>query len=195
MKNPKNIILLGVALILVFGTGFAIVKNQKKFVTPIKNEESKKEEEIKATDKETTNEKSDNAPADTKPLSTNQPTPTVNTAVNELKGVTLTIYLITDPIISQDGKTTVAKDSITPYFYPDGSGVYSVQKLSGSNWVDVATSINYPGHGGISAAYAGPAEDDINYRVLKIESGKINAVSKTFVVKRSDLTGGVKTYN
>lgn len=192
MKNPKNIILLAVALILVSGTGFAVVKNQKKITAPLTKEESNKDEQ---TNMPKTNEKGDNAPQEsTQPVSTNQPTPTMNTAVRELADVTLTVYMINDPITSQDGKTTVPAGSLTPYFYLP-SGLYSVQKLSGSNWADVATSINYPGHGGLSVTYAFPAEDNISYRVLKIEAGKVTAVSKTFVVKRADITGGVKTYN
>lgn len=191
MKKAKNIILLVVALVLVLGTGFAIVKNQKKFRAPVsKTEETKKEDKPTGA-----TEKGDNTPQEAKPLSTNQPTPTVNTALKELKGVTLTAYLINEAIISQDGKVAVPQNSITPYFYPEGSGLYSVQKLSGTNWIDVATSINYPGHGGITASYAGPSEDNVNYRVIKIEAGKVTAVSKTFVIKRSELTVGVKTYN
>jgi hypothetical protein len=59
----------------------------------------------------------------------------------------------------------------------------------------VATSINYPGHGGLMASFAGPTEDNINYRVLKIENNTVKLISKTFVVKRADMSAGYKTYN
>lgn len=188
MKNPKNIVLLIIALVLFSGTGFAVVKNRKKIINP----EKEKQEEAQ---KKNTEEKGDAAPeVKSEPMSTNQPTPIVNTAVAELKDISLTVYVVTDPITSQDGKTTVPAGSLTPYFYLN-SGVYSVQKRVGTSWVDVATSINYPGHGGLSVAYAAPAEDNINYRVLKIENGKVTAISKTFVVTRAEINGGVKTYN
>lgn len=121
-------------------------------------------------------------------------TPAVTTNLAELKDVSLTVYLMSESYTSADGKTSFPSGSITPYFYPS-SGIFSVQKIVKGDWVDAATNINYPGHGGLVVSNILPAEDNVEYRVIKIENGKATAVSKTFTVKRSDLAGGTKTYN
>lgn len=190
LKNKIFTITFIALIIAGLGIGgyFLYAGNKKK------TDEEKTQEEGKANI-DTTTEKTDNQTDEVaKPESTGEPTPTVNTAVGELKEVSLTVYLVMENTTSQDGKTTVSAGSITPYFYLPG-GIYSVQKLVGTNWQDVATSINYPGHGGLQVSSAGPTEDNINYRVLKIEGGTVKSVSKTFIVKRADMSTGYKTYN
>lgn len=139
-------------------------------------------------------EKTDNPPTEILGPGSTETTPTTNTNIGVLSDVSLTVYLQAESTTSQDGKTKIAAGSIIPYFYLPG-GVYTVQKMVGVTWKDVATNINYPGHGGLLASFAGPTEDNISYRVLKIEGGTTKAISKTFVVKRAEISGGTKTYN
>jgi short subunit dehydrogenase-like uncharacterized protein len=192
LKNKIFIILVIAIIALGLGVGgYLLYTNNKKIADEKKTQKEGKTD----TSADQMTEKADNTTGEvSKPETTGEPTPTVNTAVAELKEVSLTVYLVMEDTTSQDGKTSVPAGSITPYFYLPG-GIYSIQKLVGATWTDVATSINYPGHGGLLASFAGPTEDNINYRALKIEGGTIKAVSKTFVVKRADMTSGYKTYN
>jgi hypothetical protein len=191
-KNKKTWAVGGVVLLLLVGvTAFYLYRNNSK----------KKEADNSAATQEAgkSNEDKGDATAD----ATNSEkdyqtvggeTPTVTTTVGTLSEVSLTVYLATEASTSQDGKTTIPAGSITPYFYLP-SGVYSVQKLTGGVWKDVATNIQYPGHGGLAAGYTTATEDNISYRTLKIENNIVKSISKTFVVKRSDLSSGSKTYN
>jgi hypothetical protein len=191
LKIKYLVIAAGVLLILLAG-GFIYIKNKKE--NKVNTPEAKTEQP--ATNDQKTIEKTDNPQAEVpKNPDEGKPTPVINNSVGSLDGVFLTAYLYSNSTTSMDGKTTVPANSIQPYLFPQGSGVYSVQKLSGTSWLDVASNISYSGHGGIAGAYAGPSEDNINYRLVKIENGKAVSISKTFVVKRSDLSGGVKTYN
>lgn len=178
-------------LLLAGGIAYYIYQNNQK-----KNE-SKTETRTQEEGKVST-EKGEDSTTDTNSekdyQSTGGETPTVPAAPGVLSEVSLTAYMSMEDANSQDGKTTIPAGSITPYFYLP-SGVYSVQKLTGGAWKDVATNIQYPGHGGLSAGYTLPTEDNINYRVLKVENNSVKSISKTFVVKRADLAGGVKTYN
>jgi cytoskeletal protein RodZ len=195
MKNlqNKNLAVI-VAVVLMLGVGvFAAIKNQK---SPNKTESQKSESQqnqaVNSEGKTDTPPDVKEDPVQTTPNSTPTKVPTAGAGV--VSDVTLTVYLNNQATTSQDGKTTIPAGSLLPYFYVP-SGIYSIQKLSSATWVDVASNINYPGHGGISAQQAGPAEDNISYRVLRLEGGVVKDVSKTFVVKRSDLQGGFKTYN
>jgi len=188
MKKHRNIIIFIVA-VLVIGIGaYAFVANKKK-------EESKQNENTQESN--TTTDKGDNPP---EVEETQQPTTPSNqvTDVSEtLPGfneVSLTVYLNQDATIGPDGKTQIPVGALMPYFYMP-SGNFTVQKMVGSEWKDLLTNVSYSGHGGLWAFYTEPTEDNIQYRVLKIENGKPVSVSKIYTVKRSDLTGGVKTYN
>jgi cytoskeletal protein RodZ len=190
-KIFKNkLVLLGLAVLVVGGIGFVLVKGVKKTEAPTpetKTEEPKTKETPDVKSNEPNNNPQTSAPSPT-------PTPVTNSNIGTINDVTLTVYMNAQATTSLDGKTTVPAGSLSPYFYVP-SGVYSIQKLSNGKWIDVASNINYEGHGGIAAAAAGPAEDNISYRVLRLENGTAKDISKTFVVKRSDLSGGVKTYN
>ena len=167
-------------------TAFAAVKvrqNSQKKNEEKKQEEQKKEEEKtegkfnEATENQNTNSIQN----------TTQSTGSTNSSGNAsqpgvLTEVSLTVYLDNDT------------GGINPYFYMP-QGVYTVQKMVSGAWQNVATNINYVGHGGLNVAKTNPDEDNISYRVLKIENGTAARISKTFVVKQADLVGGVKTYN
>lgn len=190
-KRKKSwIILAAVLLLLVGGVSFYLYRNNLK---------KREDEKMKAAQEEGkfSEEKGDDL-AD--PGSENDyqtiggTTPSVTSQVETLGEVSLTVYFQSGATTSQDGKTTIPAGSLAPYFYLP-SGIYSVQKLTGGVWKDVATNIQYPGHGGLAAGYTGPSEDNVSYRVLKIEGSTVKSISKTFVVKRSDLNEGVKTYN
>lgn len=184
-------IIVGLGLVAIIGTGTFLAVKQVIFK---KNNSSNNQAQ---SDYNRKTEKTDNpAPVETKNPDEGKPTPTVNSGIGVLGEVFLTAYYNKDATTSADGKTTIPAGSIQPYLFPQGSGVYSVQKFVGGSWADVASNVSYSGHGGIAAAYAGPKEDNIQYRVIKLESGKPVSVSKIFVVVRADLVGsGVKTYN
>lgn len=186
--DKKHLVFTLIALLVIFSFGAVLVKNQKKITG------NKQESQTQTQENGDSREAVETSGLGQVEKSSNPATPTVNTSVAELKDVSLTAYLVRDAITSADGKTSINAGSITPYFYAP-SGLYSVQKLSGKDWTDVATSINYPGHGGLAAGTVGSNEDSINYRMLKIENSKVTAISKTFTVNRSDLAGGVFTYN
>ncbi len=189
LKNVWFWIGIIVLILVLSGGGYYFYKNQSKFKTETNNSE-----EISNNDQAT--EKTDAGATETV-INPNEggPTPEVNTALSELSNVTLTAYLMTLNTTSADGKTQIPANSIQPYFFPSGSGVFSIQKLVGVNWTDIASNISYPGHGGIAGSYTTTTEDNINYRVIKIENNKAVSVSKIFVVKRADLSDGFKTYN
>lgn len=188
LKNKYFIGAVIAALLAV--TGFAVYKVQQDF---------KKQDPGQNTTNEskevTPTVKTDNPPAET---TQNQDNGTGQTVVNSnlgtLSGVSVTVYLNKTATTSLDGKTSIPANSMTAYFYME-PGVYSVQKLVGAGWQDVATNNNYPGHGGLAVPYLGPTEDNVSYRVVKIENGTAKSVSKTFIVRRSDLSSGSKTYN
>jgi preprotein translocase subunit YajC len=191
----KNLAVI-VAVVLLLGTGaFIAIKNQRKGT---KTEEQKTENQTEGKAPDTSAGKTDTAPdvaeqpVQTTPNATPTKVPTTGTGV--INDVTLTVYVNNQATTSQDGKTNIPAGSLSPYFYVP-SGIYTIQKLSGTSWNDVASNINYPGHGGIAAQTAGPSEDNISYRVLRLENGTVKDISKTFVVKRSDLASGFKTYN
>lgn len=188
-KIFKNKIFWIAAVVIILGIGgFALVRSQQ---------DSKKQD---ASNNESSNsgakpnEKTDNPPAEDSQGQSSVGQTTINTSVSELAGVSLTAYLNREATTSQDGKTTIPADSISISFYMP-VGVYSIQKLNISGWQDVATNNNYSGHGGLSVPNVASPEDNISYRVIKIENGTAKSVSKTFIVKRSDLSGGIKTYN
>jgi hypothetical protein len=189
-KIFKNKVIVIAILFALLGVGgfvyYRIQLAGKKTINNIATQEQGKEGAA--------TEKTDNPPSENVTPETSTTTETTNTAVGILTEVSLTAYLQTEDTTSQDGKTTVLAGSIMPYFYLPG-GIYTVQKLVGATWKDVASSVNYPGHGGLLASFAGPTEDNISYRVLKIEGGTTKAVSKTFVVKRADFSGNIKSYN
>ena len=187
LKNKYFIV--AVALIVLGGGAFAAVKSKQKVQ---KQNEEKKAEEQKKQDE---TGKQDNPPKESSDAYKSQGgTTTIQSNMGTLSDASLTVYLNRQESTSLDGKTTIPANSISSYFYLP-SGVYSVQKMVNGVWQDVATNINYPGHGGLSVPVIGPGEDNVSYRALKTENGVAKSVSKTFVVKRSDLTGGVYTYN
>lgn len=188
-KLLKNRYFIVVVILLILGGGvFAVVKNQQKTK---KQEEEKKAEEQKKEGYE----KGDNLPNEPAGAYQSQGgTTTIQSNLGTLSEVSLTVYLNRQESKSLDGKTTISANSMSPYFYLP-SGVYSVQKMTSGTWQDVATNINYPGHGGLSVPVINPGEDNVSYRALKTENGVAKSVSKTFIVKRSDLSGGVYTYN
>lgn len=179
-----------IVLIAIIASGFYLVKGKQMLNKDVEKKQST------GTGENVSTEKTDaGVTEETVNPDEGKPTPEVNTGLSELSGVTLTAYLIKEATTSVDGKTTIPANSIQPYFYPQGAGVYSIQKFSGSSWIDVASNVSYPGHGGIAGAFTGSTEDNISYRVVKIENNKAAAVSKTFTILRSDLASGVKTYN
>lgn len=191
--NVKYLLIAAGAVLILAAGSFIYINNKKEDNTAATgtNGEQQVGENEKAT------EKTDNP----QPVAINnpdegKPTPQITTTLGKLNDVFLTAYYSKEASTSQDGKTVVPAGSIQPYLYPQGSGVYSVQKKVGSTWTDVASNVSYPGHGGIAAAFAGPTEDNIEYRVVRIEDGKAVSASAAFVVKRSDLVEvGVKTYS
>jgi cytoskeletal protein RodZ len=188
-KLEKRIIIIAIVLAFLGVGGYGLYRVQSA---------SKKKTEATTTQNQgkdtNSTEKTDNPPSAEANTNNDTPAPTTNTNVGVLGEVSLTVYLQSETTTSQDGKTTIAAGSIIPYFYLPG-GIYTVQKMVGTTWKDVASNVNYPGHGGLLASFAGSTEDNINYRVLQLEGGAVKSVSKTFVVKRSDITGGIKTYN
>lgn len=186
-KIFKNKYFIGAMIVVVLaGIGFGVYKVQQ-------NNNKDKTEEKK--DEATPTIKTDNPPAETTENQDGQPGQTVvNPNLGILNGVSLTVYLNRVATTSVDGKTTIPANSITAYFYME-PGVYSVQKLVSANWQDVATNNNYPGHGGLVIPFIGPTEDNVSYRVIKIENGTAKSVSKTFIVRRADLSSGMKTYS
>lgn len=186
LKNKYFVV--AVALIILGGGGFVVYKTRQNAQ---KQEEEKKAEEQKSENYE----KGENLPEESPDAFKSQGgTTTVQSNIGVLSEASLTVYLNREETTSSDGKTIIPANSISPYFYLP-SGVYSVQKLISGNWQDVATNINYPGHGGLPVPVLGPSEDNVSYRVLKTENGTAKLASKTFVVKRSDLSGGAYTYN
>lgn len=183
IKNKYFII--AIALFLLGSTVFVAVKvrqNSQKKSEEKKQEEQKKEEETggkfnETTESQTTNNTQNNIQSSG---STNSSGNTSQPGV--LTNVSLTVYLDNDT------------GGVNPYFYMP-QGVYTVQKMVSGTWQNVATNINYVGHGGLNVAKTSPEEDNISYRVLKIENGAPSQISKTFVVRRGDMVGGVKTYN
>lgn len=194
-KLLKNKLLVaGLAVLILSGGAFVIVKGiQNKNKASENKEETVKEAEIAGGKTDTPPDTDAQTPTQA-PTPSPTPTPVTNTNLGSINDVSLTVYVNAQATTSLDGKTTIPAGSISPYFYL-ASGVYTVQKLSGQTWVDVATNINYPGHGGLAVQTAGPAEDNVNYRVLRLENGTAKDVSKTFIVKRAELAAGVKTYN
>lgn len=188
MKKKLPIIAGVVSLVLVVGFGIYFVKTKSK------SAENKSTDSQTETKKATSTEKTDNPPSTETQTQSDAKTPTVNSSVPQLNGVSLTVYLYTEQTTSQDGKTTIPANSIFPSFYME-AGTYSAQKLISGSWVDVATGIKYAGHGGLSVPYIKPAEDNVSYRLIKIENDTAKGISKTFTVTRSDLTAGMKTYN
>jgi len=189
LKNKVFWIILVIVILLLGVGGFVLVQNQNK-----QRSEEKAKEEGKSNNAKPT-EKTDNPPKDdTQNQNGTVGQTVVNSSLGNLSDVSLTAYLNREASTSLDGKTTIPANSISISFYMP-AGVYSIQKLIGSSWQDVATNNNYPGHGGLSVPNLSPSEDNISYRVIKIENGTAKSVSKTFIVKRSDLSDGMKTYN
>lgn len=192
-RNKKLYITIGsVILVLAIAVGGYFLYQREKGKTGEKEnqENSQKTTETKSTDK-TNNSQTIPQNIQIKPSTGTTATPTT---LGNLSDVSLTAYLYKESAVAPDGTTTMPSGSIVPTFYAK-SGTYTIQKMVGGAWKDIITNYSYPGHGGIAAWYDGPTEDSIQYRVLGVSGGKPTTVSKTFVVKRSDLSGGVFSYN
>lgn len=185
--------LLGVIALIVAGIfGYMYWNNHQKSSNQVINATKKGEAANNSTEKtDNSSTSTDTTPVQTKPSTTTTTTPA---ALANLTDVSLTVYVTTQDSKATDGNTNMPTGSLTPFFYMP-AGTYTIQKMASGAWQDVITNQSYPGHGGVAAWFAGPSEDNIQYRVLKIQNGQPTSASKTFVVKRSDLSGGVYTYN
>jgi hypothetical protein len=195
IKNYRKYIYGGLAVLVIGGItlgGYLYSQNTKSKESENKTQTEKKEVSSQAIDPaKTTTAPVVNAPVQTTPSTT---TTTAPVALPTLANVSLTAYLSAQDSIAPDGSTPMPAGSIAPTFnMPDGT--YTIQKMVGGVWKDIITNQSYPGHGGIAAWFSGPTEDNISYRILKIEGGKAASSSKTFVVRRSDITATVYTYN
>lgn len=184
MKKYR-VVILTLATILLFGAaGYAFYANQKnKAANP---EDTTVTENTKGDFETDTQEE---------PLPT-EPSKEVTNVTKELpqfSDITLTVYVNKDASTGPDGETEIPVGALMPYFYMS-EGVYTVQKLTGGQWKDLLTNVSYAGHGGLWAFYTDATEDNVEYRVLRIENGQPTAVSKIFTVKRSEITGGSKAY-
>jgi hypothetical protein len=196
-KKQQMFILIGLGIILLGVVGFfgyryyVGQKNNVATVTPATTKSTTAVNQLNADQKTDNTPTAAATPVQTKPSTTTTP---VADNLGILSDASLTAYLYAQSSVASDGTTPMPASSVAPFFYVP-SGSYTIQKLSNGVWTDLITNQSYPGHGGIAAWFFGPTEDNVSYRVLKIESGKPVSASKTFVVKRADLTGGVHTYN
>jgi len=190
-KKTKQILLVTFIVItvgLLIGGGYWLFSRQaKKTQNTNLTEDTKSVEEGGKTDTSSTVP----TPVQTTPSTT---TTATTKTLGVLSDVSLTANLVSEESIAQDGKTVIPPGSITPTFYTN-TGNFTIQKMVAGVWKDIITNQVYPGHGGITAWFCGPTENNIQYRVLKVENGTPVSASKIFTVKRSDLTSGVKTYN
>lgn len=196
-KNQKYIygtlvaiLVVGVAVGYYYYGKNAAKKNQEQ-AQQGKFDEAPENKDDDSQEEKTDNKTQDVQPVQTKPSTT---TTTVPTTLPILGDVSLTVNVVTDNTTAPDSTTTAAAGSIFPTFYMP-AGTYTVQKLVSGSWKDIITNQAYAGHGGLAAWFAGPTEDNISYRVVRIENGKVVSISKTYVVNRTDLTTGIHTYN
>lgn len=186
MKKYRFIILTMITILLFAAAGYAFYANQKK----------------ETANKGGDTTVSENTKGDLEPSTSEVPTPTepskeVTTVTKDLPqftDVSLTVYVNQDASMGPDGQTKIPTGALMPYFYMPG-GIYTIQKMTGGQWKDLLTNVSYSGHGGLWAFYTDATEDNVAYRVYRIENGQPTAVSKTFIIIRSDLEGGMKTYN
>jgi hypothetical protein len=179
-NSKKKILLLGLAMLAVlFSGGAYFYYNQEKESTPKPAQEL---QDNKSGDIEAVTEKPKEDPTTEK----------TRDAVATMEGTSLTATLMKEAITI--GGQSYPADSIILLFYT-GPGTYNVQKMVGDAWKTTATNLSYSGTGGLGGGYLGSGEDNVSLRIQKVEGGKITAESKAFVVMRSDLTFGIKTYN
>lgn len=117
-------------------------------------------------------------------------TPAVEVKV-PIEAATLTASLMKNAVTI--GSNSYPANSVILLFYP-GPGKYNVQKNVTGTWETTVTT-TYSGSGGLNGGYLKAEEDNVQLRLQKVESGKVTAESKVFVVKRVDLALGIKTYN
>ncbi|MHB1390907.1 MAG: hypothetical protein ACYCXF_06690 [Thermoleophilia bacterium] len=90
---------------------------------------------------------------------------------------------------SSDGSVSVS-------FYVQGPGYFTVQQSVDGAWRTLATSIYYPGTGGLPMATMSPDEKTLTLRLLRIEAGRYAAVTPAMTLSRAQVAaaGGVWTY-
>lgn len=121
-----------------------------------------------------------------------QTTMTTLSPMSQLSGVSLTTTLMREEV-TLAGKTYPA-GSVVLLFYAN-AGKYNVLKKVGEKWSYLVSAVYYSGTGGFSAGYLEPTEDNVSLKIQRIENGKVVSESKEFVVLRSELGIGIKTYN
>lgn len=179
----------GFALLLLCSVAFAAVKvrqNSQKKAEEKEQGEQKEDEGAEGKFNELTEGKATNPQENTGQTSGSSSATSGSSGTSSQPGV-LTDVILTVYINYDTG-------GVSPYFYVP-QGTYTAQKLVGTSWQNVATNIKYVGHGGLNVAEAGSSEDNISYRIMRVENGNPVQISKTFLVRRADLTSGVKTYN
>ena len=198
-KKQKVYLAVGIGALLVLGLGagayFYNKKNQEQ--SSSSGGVTKVTKVLEGTNgKSATPAKTDNTPVVVTPVQVTPSKTTTNvpTALGTLDEASVTAYLYKFDEVAADGTSVMPAGSIVPTFYTQ-TGTFTIQKMVDGTWKDIITNYNYPGHGGITAWFAGPTEDNISYRVLQIEGGRPSKASKTFVIRRSDLTTGTHTYN
>lgn len=184
-KNKLSLIVLFLILAVAGGFYFYKVKSEN-FVA----QENKVNQEQTGVVKDASSGKGDDREQE---ASEEQQKAVVQNTPTTLSDVSLTVYLNKEAV--NTGSQTIPKNAVTLYFYPPG-GIYNIEKKTSLSWSVIARGQSYPGHGGLPAPYMVPNEDNVSYRVVSVDNaGKILAYSKIFVVKRSEITDWVKTYN